>query len=32
VETHLAVEEGLLSALSQTDRDQLTALLVRLGG
>lgn len=32
VETHLAVEEGLLSALSQTDRDQLTGLLARLGG
>ncbi|WP_394690145.1 MarR family winged helix-turn-helix transcriptional regulator [Hoeflea sp.] len=32
VETHLAVEEDLLSGLSQKDRDQLAALLARLGG
>lgn len=32
VETHLAVEEELLSALSQKDRDQLAALLARVGG
>lgn len=32
VETHLAVEEDLLSALSQKDRDQLAALLARVSG
>ncbi|MBC7282497.1 MarR family transcriptional regulator [Hoeflea sp.] len=32
VETHLQVEQGLLQTLSQSDRDQLVALLGRIGG
>lgn len=32
VETHLAVEEELLSSLSQSERDQLSLLLARIGG
>ena len=31
VETHLAVEQGLLHNLDQTERDQLVALLARIG-
>ena len=32
VETHLAVEQGLLQGLDQEERDQLAALLARIGG